>query len=219
MAHKPLTTVADLTLDAENANRGTERGRGMLETSLRQYGAGRSVLADRHGRLIAGNKTVEVAAELGLPIRTVETDGTELVVVRRRDLDLVRDPAARELAYADNRVGQVSLDWDLERIAADVEVGTDLSALWGEHELANILTVVSSPEGFDPAAEWRGMPAFEHEDRSSQAAFTISVFLKDSDDLAAFGQLLGKDLTGRKFVWFSKQPHGDLHEVYDEMPT
>jgi hypothetical protein len=71
----------------------------------------------------------------------------------------------------------------------------------------------------DPSAEWQGMPAFEHEDQTAQAAFTIRVFLKDSDDLAAFGRLLGKELTGRKFVWFSKQPHGNLYEVYDEMPT
>jgi hypothetical protein len=136
---KRLANLADLTPDSRNANRGTERGRAMLEHSLRRYGAGRSVLADRDGNLIAGNKTVEVAAELGIPIRTVETDGTELVVVQRRDLDLATDQAARELAYADNRIGQVSLEWELAQIGADVEGGVDLSALWSPSELAELL--------------------------------------------------------------------------------
>lgn len=72
-----------LTPDPHNANRGTARGRAMLEQSLRSYGAGRSVLTDKHGVLIAGNKTAEAAQKLGLSIREVETDGTELVVVRR----------------------------------------------------------------------------------------------------------------------------------------
>lgn len=43
---KALTTLADLTPDAANANRGTVRGRAMPEHSLRTYGAGRSVLPD-----------------------------------------------------------------------------------------------------------------------------------------------------------------------------
>lgn len=145
---KAITSLADLTPDARNANRGTARGRALLEHSLRQYGAGRSVLADKHGTLIAGNKTIDVAAELGLPIRTVETDGRELVVVQRTDLDLAIDPAARELAYADNRVGQVSLDWELAQISADVDAGVDLSALWSEDELAVLLAQAQLPAEF-----------------------------------------------------------------------
>jgi hypothetical protein len=33
--------LSDLTPDSHNANKGTERGRALLEKSLRQYGAGR----------------------------------------------------------------------------------------------------------------------------------------------------------------------------------
>ena len=58
--------ASELTPDIRNANKGTERGRGALETSLRQYGAGRSILVDKHGRIVAGNKTLETAAEIGL---------------------------------------------------------------------------------------------------------------------------------------------------------
>jgi hypothetical protein len=38
----------------------------MIEDSLRQYGAGRSILLDKHGNIVAGNKTVENAAAIGI---------------------------------------------------------------------------------------------------------------------------------------------------------
>ena len=63
--------ISDLIPDNVNANRGTKRGSGMLERSLRQYGAGRSVLVDSSGRIIAGNKTVEAAGSIGLEYAVV----------------------------------------------------------------------------------------------------------------------------------------------------
>jgi hypothetical protein len=89
----------------------------LLERSLERCGIGRSVLADRNGILIAGNKATEQIADLTggeVEIITVRTNGRQLVVVQREDLDLL-DPAdgrARELAIADNRVAEVDLDWD-----------------------------------------------------------------------------------------------------------
>ncbi len=124
--------------DPKNANKGTQRGRGLLEKSLRQYGAGRSVLADKHGTLIAGNKTADVAAELGLPHRIIQTDGHELIVVQRTDLDLSTDTAAVELGIADNRVGEVSLDWDVEMLA-ELSADVDLSQFWNDDELSAML--------------------------------------------------------------------------------
>jgi hypothetical protein len=47
--------LSDLQPDRRNANKGTERGLKALDHSLRQYGAGRSILVDKHGRIIAGN--------------------------------------------------------------------------------------------------------------------------------------------------------------------
>lgn len=132
-----IKSIKDLTPDPRNANRGTERGAGMLERSLRNYGAGRSILADKNGVVIAGNKTLEQAAALGLPIEVVETDGRTLVVVQRKDLDLAKDKAAKELAIADNRVGQISLDFDpivLDELAKEI----DLSQFFGKRELENL---------------------------------------------------------------------------------
>ena len=64
---KVVSTIKDLTPDPQNANKGTERGVEMLEQSLRSYGAGRSLLIDKNGVVIAGNKTLEAAASIGLP--------------------------------------------------------------------------------------------------------------------------------------------------------
>jgi DNA modification methylase len=134
-----IQSLADLTPDPKNANKGTPRGMRMLANSLKTYGAGRSILVDRHGVVLAGNKTFEQAKALGLDIRVVDVDGKTLVVVRRTNLDLATDPEARQLALADNRVGEINLEWDpqlLETFAAD---GIDLRALWTPQELERLL--------------------------------------------------------------------------------
>ncbi len=128
-----------LQADPRNANRGTTRGKALLESSLRDYGAGRAVLADRDGVLIAGNKTYEVAQRLGIPTRVIETDGRELVVVRRKDLRLGSDPRARALAIADNRVGELDLEWDPAMLAALKADGVALDAFWTDEEFAALL--------------------------------------------------------------------------------
>lgn len=139
MATKTIKTIADLEPDRRNANKGTVRGRAMLDHSLRAFGAGRSILADKNGRIIAGNKTLEVAADIDMPIEVITTRGDRLVVVQREDLDLETDPAARELAYADNRTSEVGLAWDANAIAADLEAGIDLAELFDGDELSAIL--------------------------------------------------------------------------------
>ena len=131
--------ISDLIPDHANANKGTERGRYALEASLRQYGAGRSILLDKNGRIIAGNKTVEVAADVGLDdVLIVQTDGTKIVAVQRTDLD-IDSPEGRGLAYADNRVGELSLSWDAEQVLADLNAGMDLSGMWRQDELDELI--------------------------------------------------------------------------------
>lgn len=129
--------LSDLQPDAHNANKGSERGTYMIRRSLEKLGAGRSIVLDKNGRIIAGNKTAEAAEDIGLDdVIVVRTDGRKLVAVMREDLDL-DDPAgmARELAYADNRTGQVSLEWDAGVLSADIENGVDLSDWFTAFEL------------------------------------------------------------------------------------
>jgi DNA modification methylase len=149
--------ITQLVLDAKNANKGTKRGRELLEKSLENYGAGRSVVVDRNNRVIAGNKTVEAARMAGIEsIAVIETDGSSLVAVRRGDLDLKKDKKARELAIADNRVSEIDLEWNPEVLAS---LDVDLKQFWNETELNALLkdfrgNELSAPEPkIDKAAE------------------------------------------------------------------
>jgi DNA modification methylase len=149
--------IDDLVLDEKNANKGTKRGRELLGESLEKYGAGRSVVVDRCNRVIAGNKTVEAAVAAGIEsIAVIETDGSSLVAVQRGDLDLKRDRKARELAVADNRVGELDLEWNPEVLAS---LDADLKQFWNESELNALLkgfrgNELSAPQPkIDQAAE------------------------------------------------------------------
>lgn len=148
-----VTSLPALRPDAHNANRGTERGRAMVEASLRRYGAGRSILVDRNGRIIAGNTTHEAAVDIGLTDAVVvKTDGRKLVVVQRTDLDL-DDPTARALAIADNRTSEVGLSWDAGVLAELTADGTvDLSGLFSHAELADLLGADAPVPKFEPEA-------------------------------------------------------------------
>jgi hypothetical protein len=81
LAEKPskITRISQLLPDEKNANLGTERGNAFIERSLREYGAGRSILIDKKGRIIAGNKTIENAAAVGIEeVQVIQTDGRRL---------------------------------------------------------------------------------------------------------------------------------------------
>jgi hypothetical protein len=131
--------LSSLIPDARNANKGTLRGKEMIENSLRDFGAGRSILIDKNGRIIAGNKTVQNAGAIGLDdVIVVQTDGTKLVAVQRTDLDLTQDRKAIELGIADNRAAQVSLEWDTDVLKL-LHEEVDLSQFWTEGELESLL--------------------------------------------------------------------------------
>jgi ParB-like chromosome segregation protein Spo0J len=134
---KPRTirTIADLkaTPDKENPRVRTPRNRKVIEHSLRALGAGRSILADENGQIIAGNGTAEAAAKVGITkVRVVPTDGKELIVVQRSNLT---EKQKKEMAIADNASALYS-EWS-EDIEAMSE-GVDLEPYFTAAELDRI---------------------------------------------------------------------------------
>lgn len=128
---KEITKISDLVPDANNYNKGTEFGQGLIEKSIRKNGLGRSLLLDKNGKVIAGNKTLEGTVAAGFndeDIIVVKTDGTKLVVVQRTDLDL-DTRRGKEMALADNATAKANLAWDYEAMSADFE-SVELEA-WG----------------------------------------------------------------------------------------
>lgn len=145
--------IDELIPDAKNANKGTDRGRKALLDSLKRYGGGRSVLLDKDGRIIAGNKTVAAAAGLGIEdVIIVQTDGKQIVAVQRTDLD-IDSPEGRGLAIADNRVGELDLSWDVEQLLENLKDGADLTGLFDDNDLSELL---ASMEAGD--ADYLGVP-------------------------------------------------------------
>lgn len=140
-------SISALHPDKKNANRGTVRGKKMLAGSLREFGAGRSILIDKNNRIIAGNKTAEQAKAAGMnDVRVIETRGDELVAVKRIDLDLEKDAKAKGMALADNRTGEINLEWDCD-ILKEMSSEIDLGAMFTDDELNEIIdTTASIPE-------------------------------------------------------------------------
>ena len=123
MSKVETINIEELEQDSRNFNKGTEEGKRLMEKSFSELGAGRSILIDRGGRIIAGNKSQQAAIAAGIKkVRVIETDGTELVAVKRTDIDI--DSAdGRRLALADNLTTQVNLSWDETELRA---VGEDI---------------------------------------------------------------------------------------------
>ena len=121
--------IEDLKQDSRNFNKGSEQGQELMERSFKEMGAGRSILIDRNGNIIAGNKSQKAAIAAGIKkVRVIETTGDELVAVKRTDVD-IDSAEGRKMAYLDNLTTQVNLTWDqteLEAVQADVE-GFDIA--------------------------------------------------------------------------------------------
>lgn len=143
---KKIQRLEDLTPDAANANEGTLRGSQVLDRSLERYGAGRSIVSDKNGVVLAGNKSLDAAVERGLGVRVVQSDGSKLIVVQRMDLDLETDPAARELAYADNRASELGLNWNPKQLEADLAAGLSLGSMWTPDECETLLASLETRE-------------------------------------------------------------------------
>ena len=111
-----MSKISDLKFDDKNFNKHTEYGMSLLEKSLRENGAGRSILIDKDNNIIAGNGIVEAAGSVGLEkVKIIETSGDEIIAVKRTDITL-DSQKGREMALADNATAAADLDWDLDLI-------------------------------------------------------------------------------------------------------
>jgi len=111
-----MASIKDLKFDDKNFNQHTKDGMALLEKSLQELGAGRSILVDKDNNIIAGNGIVEAAGQAGLEkVKIVETTGDEIVAVKRTDMSL-DSKEGREMALADNATAAADLEWDYDRL-------------------------------------------------------------------------------------------------------
>ena len=116
-----MATIKDLKFDDKNFNKHTEFGMSLLEKSLRENGAGRSILLDKDNNIIAGNGIVEAAGSVGIEkVKIVEAKGDEIIAVKRTDVS-INSHKGREMALADNATAKADLEWDEDNLRSEFD--------------------------------------------------------------------------------------------------
>jgi hypothetical protein len=109
--------MSEIKLDKRNYRIHGEKNLRLIGKSLSDCGAGRSILIDREDCIIAGNGVYQKAQELRLPVRIIESDGTELIAIKRTDL-ATEDSRRKALALADNHTSDTSV-FDVDLVIED----------------------------------------------------------------------------------------------------
>lgn len=132
-----MTSITSLQSDHKNARRRTDRSSELIKESLQRYGAARSIVIDEDNRILAGNGTIDGAKAAGIKnVRIIETDGDEIIAVRRTGLS---EEQKVGLALADNRTADLS-EWDQEMLH-QLSEDHDLSPWFNQDDLDELLAV------------------------------------------------------------------------------
>lgn len=147
-----MTSINDFKTDSKNARKRTNQSATLIQESLKRYGAARSIVVDENGTVLAGNGTFESAKSAGITkVRIIESDGTELIAVRRTNLS---DDEKVGLALADNRTSELS-SWDNEMLHR-LSMEHDISPWFEEEDIAALIddpTKKIAPENFNEVGE------------------------------------------------------------------
>lgn len=128
-----MGSIKELKFDDKNFNKHTEFGMSLLEKSLKENGAGRSILIDKDNNIIAGNGIIEAAGQAGFDkVKIVETTGDEIVAVKRMDVSL-NSKKGRKMALADNATARADLEWDFDNMMD--ELTPEEAKEWGVDEI------------------------------------------------------------------------------------
>lgn len=147
-----------IKLDPNNYRKHGETNKRLINKSLAECGAGRSILVDNNDIVIAGNGVYEQSKALNIPIRIIETDGTELIAIKRTDLSTT-DEKRKLLALVDNHTSDTS-EFDYDLIAEgfstevlndwDIDIFTDNEALEGDIYTQKIQSPIYEPSNEKP---------------------------------------------------------------------
>lgn len=112
--------IKDIKYDQHNYREHDERNLSLIKKSIQRCGAGRSILLDKNGEIIAGNATYKTLQELGIPVKIIPTDGKTAIALQRTDLD-TNSRKRKELAAFDNSTSD-KVKWNFDNIAADFDL-------------------------------------------------------------------------------------------------
>ena len=106
----------EIKFDKRNYRIHNDRNKKLIKKSLEECGAGRSIVIDNDGEIIGGNGIYEAWGNK--PVKVIETDGSELVVVKRTDLS-TDDEKRKKLAVMDNTASDTS-EMNVEMVIEDL---------------------------------------------------------------------------------------------------
>ena len=140
----------NIKFDAHNYRKHSDKNKSLINKSLKECGAGRSIVIDNDGEIIAGNGIYEQAQKLKIPTKIIETDGSELVVVKRTDLK-TDDEKRKQLAIMDNSTSDNS-EFDINSLYADFDI--EKLNDWGLEQIQDFSTMEQGIEqNFDDIVE------------------------------------------------------------------
>lgn len=205
--------LSDLIQLKKNPNLGSERGNALLRTSFEKGGVGRSILFANNGEILAGNHAAEVYGQLfdEQEVLVVETDGKQLVAVKRTDIPDSDDERAKALIIGDNRTSDFH-EYDANVIADLLESDQDiLKSFFYDWELDKLIHEIPD-ELTNPEDEWRDMPEFEQE--SKKDYHTIKVCFRNEHDMNLFSEILQQTITDKTTsVYYPKQERRNLKNI------
>ena len=149
-----LWPIAQLLEDPKNSRRHSDRNLKAIEKSLKKFGQVEPLLVDKKTNIvIGGNGRLAVMRRLGwaeanvIPLDITDTEAAALSIVLNRSSELAT--------------------WDFEQLAEtmrDLDQNLWEVSGWTAAEIETFLgSVVQTVQDIDRAAEWEGMPSFEHE--------------------------------------------------------
>lgn len=187
--------ISQLIPDPKNARRHNPRNVGMLVDALHEVGAARSIVIDEDNVVLAGNATIEAAAQAGIErVRVVEADGNEIIAVRRSGLS---KREKKRLALFDNRVAELA-EWEPDVLTDDKDL---LAGLFSDNELQFITGQLGEPD--DPRALWDDMPSLDGEARAYRA---ITVYIENKEAVDEFATHMSQKITEKtKSLWWPPQ--------------
>ena len=117
---KAVHHIKDLQPDKRNYRKHTPKNIGLITDALHAVGAARSIVIDEHNNILAGNATIEAAAEAGITkVRVIKANGHEIIAVQRSGLTAKQK---KELAVYDNKAAEEADGWEAGLLAEDFDV-------------------------------------------------------------------------------------------------
>lgn len=110
----------NIKYDSKNYRKHTEKNLNLIKKSLKECGTGRSIVIDNQGEIIAGNATYQECLKANIPVKIIETDGKELIALKRTDLK-TDDEKRKKLALLDNSTSD-KVEWDIDNLSADFDL-------------------------------------------------------------------------------------------------